>query len=82
MPDPSRRPPSAVPISALSTVLLGIALTVAARTFDGFAQGLFQGAGVATILIGVVVLSAHARQRGSDRSERDLWLPSRDEDRE
>lgn len=71
---------SAVPASALSTLLTGLALIVVGTSLDGWVRGLFQGGGVALVLIGVAVLSAHLR-RGKGGADDGLWLPSRDEDR-
>lgn len=73
-----RKRASAVPASALSTVLTGIALTVVGTSLDGLVRGLFQGAGVALVLVGVAVLSAHVR-RPRDAEKDGMWLPSRDE---
>ena len=56
----SRRSP--VPFPAISLILTGIALaTVGTSSLHGLLRGLFLGAGVAMILIGVAVLSAHHR---------------------
>lgn len=76
----SRNRTSAVPASASSTVLAGIALAVVGTSLDGLLRGLCQGAGVALVLIGVAALSAHAR-RHKDGGDGGMWLPSRDEDR-
>lgn len=71
--------PSPVPPTALATVVAGIAfVTLATSALDGLPRGLGQGAGIAMILLGVAVLSAHLR---TSRSEADMWLPSRDERR-
>lgn len=75
----SRNRTTAVPASALSTVLTGIALIVVGTSLDGLVRGLFQGAGVALVLVGVAVLSAHVRRR-KEADDSGMWLPSRDED--
>lgn len=67
----------------ISMILPGIGLALLGTRFDGFVQGLCQGAGVALILLGVYALGLLVRQRRDD--ERDpggpsMWLPSRDED--
>jgi hypothetical protein len=69
-------------------VIAGLALITVGNTFHGLLRGLFQGAGVAMVLIGVAVLSASRRRRGtgdqaSDQTgDQGMWLPSRDEDRQ
>lgn len=61
--------------SSVVMIALGIASTILSREFDSFIKGLFQGAGIALIVLGVVVLSARSRLRAREKSD---WLPSRD----
>ena len=65
--------------------MVGISLTMGAMSLDGLLRGLGQGAGIAMILIGVAVLSAHVRgakqgEPGKGGRGDGMWLPSRDED--
>ena len=62
---------------SLSMILPGIGLALLGTHFDGFVQGLCQGAGVALILLGVYLLGAHWRRPREDDGT--MWLPSRDE---
>lgn len=60
-------------------ILIGIALALLSRRFDSFVYGLFIGAALALILLGVALLSA--RWRGKDKPGNAAdgnWLPSRD----
>ncbi|MDQ6527235.1 hypothetical protein RB608_26715 [Nocardioides sp. LHD-245] len=78
------KPVSPIPASALALVVIGIGLTMTGRSLDGFVRGLCQGAGMAVILVGVAVLSAHVRgrrdRRGESGGDAGMWLPSRDDD--
>ena len=82
---PQIRPTSSIAMSfGASLVGLGIILNLISRMFDGFAQGLFLGAGIMFILIGVFTLSGPLRRRlsGAEPTEQDdTWLPSRDGER-
>ncbi|AIY18555.1 hypothetical protein ACIRN4_20180 [Pimelobacter simplex] len=80
---------SPVNVATLGPVIAGLALVTISRSLDGFAQGLCVGAGIALILAGVALLSAHQRRRRPDAANQDgdrsgrgdgMWLPSRDED--
>lgn len=67
--------------SGLAFILIGIALTMTlGQQFSGFLGGMFQGAGIALILLGVVSVAASWRRPGkdSDGESRGWWLPSRD----
>lgn len=65
----------------LVPILIGIALQPLATALHGFPRGLLQGAGLAMILTGVFLLSAHMRKRRTeDGDSPGMWLPSRDED--
>jgi hypothetical protein len=68
----------------VGSILVGMGLFLLGRSFDGFWFGLLTGACVATILIGVVLVSSAWRQGGSwlpTREDDDgYWLPSRDEE--
>lgn len=85
---PQLRPSAAVAVS-LGTALIGvgIVLNLLSRTFDGFAQGLFLGAGVTLVVLGVVTVSGTLRRRLRNGAapavgeHDDTWLPSRDGDR-
>jgi len=58
----------------VSAVLVGLVLFFVGRLLDGFVAGFCQGAAVALLLLGVLVMSRARRGAG--------WLPSRDgEDR-
>ena len=68
---------SAVPVarSALAMIVVGMACAILGPAFfDGVVKGLFLGAGVALMLLGVFVISAAWRRRPGGS-----WLPSRDE---
>ncbi|WP_418058118.1 hypothetical protein [Pimelobacter simplex] len=79
---------SPVNAATLGPVIAGLALVTISRSLDGFAQGLCIGAGIALILGGVALLSAHQRRsrpgrgngEGGERGGDGMWLPSRDED--
>lgn len=73
---------SPVNIATLGPVIAGLALVTLSRSLDGFAQGLCVGAGIALILGGVALLSAHQRRtrKGGTSTDDRMWLPSRDED--
>lgn len=70
---------------AALTILLGILSVLLARGRDGFDKGLFLGAGIALMLMGVYVLSARIRaakdtaEDSTTRDESSTWLPSRDQ---
>jgi len=76
---------SPVNAATLGPVIAGLALVTLSRSLDGFAQGLCVGAGIALILAGVALLSAHQRrprrddEAGGEQGDQ-MWLPSRDED--
>lgn len=67
---------STTPIACL---IVGIALTMVAPQFDGFVKGMCQGAGVALMVLSVVLFSAH-HKRAKYTSDSQMWLPSRDEE--
>lgn len=54
--------------------------TLAPGFFDGFVKGLFQGAGIALLLIATVFFGAVIGRRKKETSTDDGWLPSRDGD--
>ncbi len=57
-------------------MFIGVALALLGPAlFDGFVKGLFIGAGVALVVLGVIVVSARWRARADG-----AWLPSRDDE--
>jgi hypothetical protein len=66
-------------------IVAGLGLFLLARPFDGFWAGLLTGACVASMVIGVAIVSSAWRRNGGWLPTRDTdqgdWLPSRDEDR-
>lgn len=79
---PKLRPSNTLALSSgISLIMLGVLLNLLARPFDGFVQGLLQGAGITVLLIGVYVMSPLVRRRAGDDTAADTWLPSRDGDR-
>lgn len=56
----------------LAAMILGLALLALGAFFEGLLRGLFEGAAIALVLLGVFTLSRARRQHG--------WLPSRDGD--
>lgn len=66
-------------------VVLGLVAFVLSRGRDGFDKGLFQGASIALMLLGVYLLGAAMRTRretpesDGNNGDDDLWLPSRDQ---
>ena len=78
MPPPRSSDPTAtgaVARAGLTMILLGTAAAfLGPAWFDGVVKGLFLGAGVALIVLGVVTVGAARRPRPEGS-----WLPSRDE---
>lgn len=84
MTDTSQPRPSTSAALALGAALigLGVILNLFSRLLDGFPQGLFLGAGVMLIVLGVFALSGAVRRQLRGGAEPvDTWLPSRDDDR-
>jgi len=74
-----RAQPQSTTASAMITV--GIALQLTGGLLHGFLRGLLQGAGIALILLGVIILSPQMRRRRHGQERRDgMWLPSRESD--
>ncbi|MDH2413691.1 hypothetical protein [Nocardioides sp. CER19] len=67
----------------VGSILVGMGLFLLGRSLDGFLAGLFTGAAVALMLLGVLVISRSWRRDGGwlpSRGDEDGdWLPSRDE---
>lgn len=86
---PVRPPLAGTQRTALVLLAVGvISAAVVGNLLDGFVGGLFQGAGIALILIGTFVLSPFLRRRfrrdtkGTDEpGQGGSWLPSQDGDR-
>ncbi len=86
---PWRPGPTTSLASGLGLILVGILSVTISNGSDGFVKGLFIGAGVGLILIGVVVLSPLVIQKlrrssspAGDKPDpgagEEGWLPSRD----
>ncbi len=65
-------------LARLSPLLVGLAIFVLGRGFDGFVGGLFDGAGVTLIVIGVVLVGQSMAGAPNGGGSRGWWLPSRD----
>lgn len=63
--------------TGLLAIVLGIGSTTLSREFDSFVKGLFLGAGIALIVLGVLVISTRSKLAKPD-VEGGSWLPSRD----
>ncbi|MGJ9412703.1 hypothetical protein ACHAAC_08320 [Aeromicrobium sp. CF4.19] len=66
--------------AGVAAVLLGVGSGALSTLFDGFVKGLFQGAGVMLIIVGVYAVG-RVVFRSDDGTTSDGWLPSRDGDR-
>jgi len=79
MADAHSKTPIGAPLVArlgFTSILIGVALAlIGPWLFDGFVKGLFIGAGLALVVLGVVAVNARRRTGHSD-----LWLPSRDDE--
>lgn len=82
MPKPRLSTPSGPLATGVALTLTGIAFVNFAPAFDGLAKGLFQGGGIALILLCVATIAGRmGRRRDKSSVGSGLWLPSRDEDR-
>lgn len=62
-------------LRAMPPILLGIALYVVGRPFDGFVGGFFAGAAIALEILGAYILG-HALWSRDHDDRRTWWLPS------
>lgn len=83
MPAHDPRPSSALKLGAgITAILVGFGCFFAADLFDGgFFRGLFQGATIALMVIGVYLIGSRLWWRKAEEQALDdgaQWLPSRD----